>query len=115
MYNYNGVILLNTNKFTLAYSKTSILIFSTLLGLNAIIVALLWLFYIFSNSHFCHGIYFQQLLGTIDTIFDFFYALFPLVVVIIQVGFNIIAGVGALQTSNMYVFYYIIIQPIKLR
>ena len=102
-YNYNGLNLLGNdkNRITLAAQEGEIKIFCSLLSLNCIFTGILWLFYIFSNQ-FCSGAFFKQLIFFVDTIFDTFYALFPIIVVISQKDFDIDLQliVAVLQTPN---------------
>ena len=100
--NYNGLNVFDTNDLVLAYKPFAVLLFSSLLGLNGIVVGILWIWYVM-NQNLCRGLFFKQLIFVIDTMFDTFYALFPIAAVITQTGFNIEVAVGVLQTSNMYV------------
>ena len=106
--NYNGINLLNPNELVLAFKDWQVLTFSILLGLNAIIFGLLWIVYILDVSRLigscqCRGRLFKTIIFGVDTLFDTFYALFPIVLVTIDTGFNPQIAVGVLQSPNLYV------------
>ena len=104
LYNYNGVNLFDRNQVVLAYPRFSIILFASLLGGNAIIVGILWILYVLQHR-LCQGLFFKQLVFITDTIFEGFYALFPILFLAIQTNFNLEVSVGALQTTNLYVFF----------
>ena len=105
-FNYNGLNLFDKNEIVLAYQESDIKLFCFLLSMNCIIVGILWFGYIVAYK-FCHGIFFKHVIFVLDTLFDTFYALFPIIVVTNQSGFDLQLAVGSLQTKNMYVIYYV--------
>ena len=100
LYNYNGLNLFNPNQLVLAYGKSAIILFASLLGINAISVGILWILYVL-NHRLCQGLFFKQLIFVIDTVFEGFYALFPIAVISARTGFNLEVAVGVLQTTNL--------------
>ena len=58
--------------------------------------------YIFCHQS-CHGQFFKQLIFLVDTIFDTFYAVFPIIIVANEEKFNLKLAVAVLQTTNTYV------------
>ena len=103
LYNYNGLNLFNENQSILAHEQSAIKLFAILLSCNAILVGFLWIFYTL-NGTFCRGLLFKQIIFVVDTIFDAFYALFPISAISAQIGFNLSVGIGALQTTNLLSF-----------
>ena len=101
IYNYNGLNIFDQDEIVLAYKESEIKLFCILLSLNCILVGLLWLFYTCCYQH-CHGYSFKQLLFFIDTIFDTFYALFPIILITNENGFNLQTSVAVLQTTNTF-------------
>ena len=100
---YNGLNYFNPNDRILAYKTNDVLLFSVLLGLNGIFVGLLWLMYVFEGN-LCRGAFFKYLFFLIDSIFDTFYALFPIFVIARQTNYNLRIAIGALQTANVYAY-----------
>ena len=97
---YNGSYIFNRNTVYLAYDSEYIILFSCILLLNCTFCGILWLFYAFKPK-VCHGLLFQLILCFIDVIFDLFYALFPLIVVISNdEDSNILVSLASLQTGN---------------
>ena len=117
IYNFNGLNLFNWSEITLAANESNIKLFATLLCSNSVIVGILWFLYLCKYG-LCHGEIFKQTVFVIDTIFDAFYALFPIIVVANQsTQFNITSAIGSLQSQNLYVFviyiyiYFFFFQP----
>ena len=104
VFNYNGVNLLDANQVVLGYQEFEVKLFSVLLSMNCISLGIMWILYLFGGK-ICHGQFFKQIIFVLDTVFDTFYALFPIIVVTARSGFNLRLAVGVLQTSNMYVTY----------
>ena len=100
LYNYNGLNLFNPSQVVLAYRQSAIILFASLLGINAMAVGILWILYVL-NHKLCQGLFFKQLIFVIDTVFEGFYALFPIAVISASTGFNLEVAVGVLQTSNL--------------
>ena len=100
LYNYNGVNVFDPNQVVLAYPRSAIMLFASLLGGNAIIVGILWILYVL-NHKLCQGLFFKQLVFATDTVFEGFYALFPILVISTQTNFNLEVAVGTLQTTNL--------------
>ena len=100
VYNYNGLNLFNTNQVVLPYKEYEVKVFSILLGSNCVLIGSLWLFYVFCHSC-CRCQSFKKLIFFVDTTFDTFYALFPIIIVINQNGFNL--KLAVLKTANMFV------------
>ena len=105
IYNFNGLNIFDNNQLILASPQWDIKIFTSILCINCIIVGILWILYVIQNKC-CHGQLFKQTVFVIDTIFDTFYALFPIIVVTSQSGFNLSYAVGSLQTPNLYVICF---------
>ena len=101
-YNYNGLNVFSPNQTILSFSEIQVKFFVILLSLNCIFTGILWLCYIFFHN-LCHGRFFKDMIFFIDTIFDTFYALYPIVAISIQNGFNLELAVAVLQTTNVYV------------
>ena len=104
-YNYNGLNILSPNEVVLSFEANSIKLFCILLSLNCVFTGMLWLFYVFVHK-LCHGQFFKQTVFFIDTIFDTFYALFPIIVIGQQTEFNLRLAVSVLQATNMYVSFF---------
>ena len=104
-FNYNGLNIFNKNEIELAYKQSDIKIFILLLSINSIIIGILWIFYLF-KFNLCYGIFFKQIIFFIDTIFDIFYALFPIIVITNDIGINLTIAIGVLNTTNLYVFLF---------
>ena len=100
---YNGLNVFNPSDTILAYKQSSVLFFAILLGLNGILVGILWCCYVV-NSHYCRGVLFKYIVFVIDTLFDTFFALFPIAAIARQTNYNLSVAVGTLQTSHTYVF-----------
>ena len=100
-YNYNGFDMFNTNNTILGYKEYEIKLFCMSLSLNCIITGILWLFYLFCHN-LCHGVFFKQIIFLTDTIFDTFYALFPIIIVTNQSGYSSQLAVSVLQTTTTY-------------
>ena len=98
-YNYNGFNVFSPNETILAFKQNDIKFFFVLLSLNCILIGILWLFYVCFYKY-CHGRSFKQIIFFIDTIFDTLYALFPIIVITNENGFNLQLSVAVLQTSN---------------
>lgn len=105
LFNYNGLNLFDGDELILSYKPFEIKVFAVLLGINSIIVGILWIFYIL-NGNLCRGLFFKQVVFVTDTVFDSFYALYPIAVVTFQTGFQLYVAVGVLQATNMYVIKY---------
>ena len=106
IYNFNGLNLLNSNETVLGYKQVPIVIFCVLLGLNCVLLAIVWLFYVFFHKYMCcHGEMFKNIIFFLDLLFDTFYALFPIIIVASESknGFNSRLAVAALQNANLYV------------
>ena len=103
-YQYNGLNIFSPNDVVLAFGPTEVKLFCLLLSINCIIMGILWLFYVFCHKS-CHGIFFKQLIFVTDTIFDTFYALYPIIVISNQNGFNWKMAVAVLRSTNAYVLY----------
>ena len=102
---YNGLNIFNPDGLVLSYPETSILIFSILLGINGIIAGSLWIAYVVNCKSYCRGVFFKYVVFVIDSLFDTFYGLFPIVAIIAsQHKFRLSIAIGSLQTSNVYVF-----------
>lgn len=99
---YNGYNIFNPQQLVLGYKQIPILTFAVFLGVNSILCGIFWCLYLTIPKMF-HGFFFKQLLFVFDTIFDFFYAAFPLVVVLFQTNWDLTTAVGTLQTSQLYV------------
>ena len=108
IFNFNGYNIFSPNQLVLALSESEIKLFTIILCLNCILVGILWIFYV-CGYKLCHGEFFKQLVFVVDTIFDTFYALFPIIIVINQNNkkFNLMVAVGSLQSTNMYVHLYL--------
>ena len=97
---YNGLYLFNTNKVYLAYNSSYIILFSIGLHLNCIFCGILWLFYAFKPTY-CYGLLFELIRYAVDVIFDLFYALFPIIIVVLNTeDSNIYVSLASLQTEN---------------
>ena len=103
-YQYNGLNIVSPNEVLLAFHPNEVKLFCLLLCINCILTGILWLFYVFCHK-LCHGMFFKQLIFFIDTIFDTFYALFPIIIVSNQNGFNWKMAVAALKSPNVYVLF----------
>ena len=103
-FNYNGFNIFSKNQVVLGYGDTQVLLFCILLSLNCVFTGILWMLYIFCHN-FCHGHFFKQLIFLVDTLFDTFYAIFPIIIVANQEKFNLKLAVAVLQTTNMYVLF----------
>ena len=105
LYNMNGVNLFYPKEIVLASKQFTVKLFTILLCMNSIIVGILWIFYLVQHK-LCHGDFFKQLVFVIDTLFDTFYALFPIIIIANETGFdnfNLKVAVGSLQLKNTYV------------
>ena len=113
LFNMNGLNLFYPNEIVLASKELSVKLFTILLCSNSILVGILWIFYLVQNK-LCHGEFFKQLIFVIDTIFDTFYALFPIIIVANETGFsnfNLSIAIGSLQSGNMYVLSHLYSAP----
>ena len=110
LYYYNGLNVLNPSELVLGYKENEIKLFAILLSLNCIIIGVLWVFYIFAHN-LCHGLFFKQIVVIVDSMFDTFYALYPIILVTNQTGFNLNVAVGVLQINSLYVMHFILILP----
>ena len=103
--NMNGLNLFYQNQIVLSSKEFTIKLFTILLCLNSITVGILWILYLVQNK-LCHGELFKQSVFVIDTIFDTFYALFPIIIVANENGLddlNFNVAIGSLQSKNTYV------------
>ena len=100
---YNGYILFSSesNQVTLAYRPKYIKLFTIFLSINCIFACIIWLFYAFKPL-ICHGFIFSLVLYSMDVIFDFFYTLFPLIVVS-QESPGFLVALGNLQTDDQLI------------
>ena len=103
-YSYNGFNVFSPDQLVLAFKPNEIRLFCLLLSLNCFFTGILWLFYVFFHK-LCHGQLFKQVVFFVDTTFDTFYALFPIIVVGQQNKFKLRLAVAVLQAPNMYVLY----------
>ena len=103
-YNYNGINVLDANQTTLGYQEFEVKLFCVLLSMNSLCLGVMWIFYLVGYQ-LCHGDFFKHLIFVIDTLFDTFYALFPIIVVTSRSQFNLQVAVGTLQTSTVYVLF----------
>ena len=102
-YNYNGYNLLAPEQVVLPYKDSQVMTFCILLSVNCVFTGILWLCYTFIHK-LCHGSFFKQLIFFVDTIFDTFYVIFPIVIVVTNTsGFNLKLAVAVLQSTNLYV------------
>ena len=102
LFYYNGYNILDRNDLVLAYRPKYVLLFAMVLGSNGLTVGALWVLYVVKYSS-CHGLFFKEIVFVTDTIFDTFYAIFPLLIVAIQNDFQLSIAVGALQANDLYV------------
>eukprot|EP01084_Bolivina_argentea_P188642 324679_1 len=103
LYNGTSSLLINDSDVHLANEPKFIKLFAVFLSLNSITCGVLWLLYAFKHS-FCHGILFELILSTTDSIYDIFYALFPLIVVLNDKNASVLVALGSLQTDSFLSF-----------
>ena len=77
---YNGYDVWNPDTITLAYKTSLIYIFVTVLSFSCLITGILWLLYVLKPDK-CSGLLFNLLLFCVDQFSDFFYAIFPFILV----------------------------------
>ena len=77
---YNGYNVWSPNEITLAYKSSLIYLFVTVLSFNCLITGVLWLLYVFKQGK-CSGLLFHLSLFCVDQFSDFFYAIFPFIVI----------------------------------
>ena len=103
---YNGTSITQTSTIYLAYEKQFVYIFTIFLFLNCVLCTALWLFYALQPK-LCHGLLFQLLLVSIDTIFDIFYAFFPMIPIIVnnqneeESYQNILVSLASLESGTL--------------
>ena len=102
-FNYNGFNIFSPNQVVLGYGETQVLLFCVLLSLNCVFTGILWTSYVFFHN-FCHGPFFKQVIFFVDTLFDTFYAVFPIIIVTNEEKLNLKLAVAVLRTTNVYVF-----------
>ena len=98
---YNGLNIFDSSETILAYGETEITIFAILLGLNCTIFGILWVFYFFCQK-LCFGTFYKQVVFIVDSLFDAFYALYPIMVIANRTGYNNLQiAVGVFQITNL--------------
>ena len=112
---YNGTQVLSSPsddhaEIRLAQNAEYVKIFTVFLCSNAIVSGILWIFYALKPS-LCHGLLFQLLLYGSDALFDTFYALYPLIVVVAEdsTKYRFFGRLAALQTDSFA--YWVTIVP----
>eukprot|EP01084_Bolivina_argentea_P262053 443068_1 len=103
---YNGYQLLsspNDDEVILAYKSEYIILFATFLSINSMFAGITWLLYVVKPL-FCHGFIFEVVVYSTDVVFDIFYTLFPLIVVL-RATPNIFIALGSLQTDDQITFW----------
>ena len=91
-----------------------IITFTILLGMNCVMVGILWMVYALKPK-MCHGYVFKQELVIIDTLFDTFYAIFPMIIVLVeQEEAQFMNAVAALQISQSLSFIAALVPMIFL-
>ena len=97
---YNGVYIFDRNDVYLAYDSGYIIAFATVLCLNCLLCGILWLLYAFKPK-ICHGFSFDSAIFIVDIIFDLFYTIFPLIVVLsVDEDSDIFVSLASLQIEN---------------
>eukprot|EP01083_Nonionella_stella_P243849 849304_1 len=104
LFQYAGVQFQSGKNDNLAEEYQYVLLLGIMIGMNAITVGFLWIFYVFWNQS-CHGKSFHFSLLIADSIFDTFYAIFPLILVW---DYTVNAGnaikVGSFYTQDLVSF-----------
>eukprot|EP01083_Nonionella_stella_P053785 142145_1 len=104
LFQYAGVQFHPDKNDNLAEEYQYVLLFGVMIATNAISVGFLWVFYVFWNQS-CHGKSFHFSLLIVDSFFDTFYAIFPLILVW---DYTVNAGnaikVGSFYTQDLVSF-----------
>eukprot|EP01084_Bolivina_argentea_P256440 431760_1 len=102
---YNGINIFNWYEVFLANEQKYIQLFAIFIFLNCITSGILWICYAF-NPIFCHGLMFEYILYSCDAIFDVFYALYPLIIVLSSTdASSFTIAVASLQTNTQIGFW----------
>ena len=91
------------DELVLSYKENEIKLFCYLFSLNCIFTGILWFFYLYCDR-LCRGKSFKQLVFFVDTLFDTFYALLPIIVITNRSEFDIKLAMAVLQTTNVLSF-----------
>ena len=100
LYIYSGYNLF-TQEIELGKKPGVVIAFAVMLCINCIMYGICWLGYAFIGR-LCRGIFFKQLLYVVDTIFDTFYAIFPLIMAL-QEQSNFSLALANLNLQSGYV------------
>ena len=100
---YNSIDDIRNGNVVLSQDYSYIILFGVMLGLNSLFIGVLWILYAINHRKF-YGASFNYEIFMIDAIFDTFYAIFPMLLVIDLNDFSydsISYAVGALHTDSV--------------
>eukprot|EP01084_Bolivina_argentea_P025857 48093_1 len=99
---YSGYNLFS-NKIELGKRSDVVNFFTIILCSNCVLCGLLWFIYAAMNKR-CSGLFFKHLVFVIDTIFDTFYAIFPLLIEYKENNYNLAVALGAVNFQSVGAF-----------